>query len=432
MTPETILPAEKKFYDLDKEYIYWFALKTDTISPKDETEFFKIGIITKSMNTLHQRYKDVIKDVIFSIPISNKTEVLDEEQISKIRKVMKKKLDENPNITKITGFHDYKNIYKTTSEELIKDVQWIIKHMDNYDEFLNDKVKKQSKKPSFPEKENIYPKIRKSERVKKEVDYKENSHSSSELIDKHSYNSSSRVIKDNQYIHRDNIVYNNIIDNTDKYYIKEVKADGSCFFRALYFHLKAKDLVLNFVKCLDPTNILSEKISKVEHKFVRFIRNYLAIITKNNDDYGYSEENFKNLKNIQENDINTFKQIIEISYGDEHKYNKNINSFPKSLKQYQKDKYDEIKDFSNYVNEYEIELLKKLLKNKCDKDFKNIIVINNENGIMPDKFIKNIIYLLRVNDNHYQAIIQIDKRKRSNKSSNDNSPPNKHIHKKKR
>ena len=177
-----------------------------------------------------------------------------------------------------------------------------------------------------------------------------------------------------------------------KYKVVDVDGDGSCFYRAIYVVLKHKKNIMKFIKCFNLRSGLKETIT--EEEFVKWLRtDTLATKTDKGNDKNQSKNTYANLKDLP---MDTYRTYIDGTW-----QIKELNNKPKSLTEFRKIIAQYIGDISKYANQYDKDLI--------DVFIEGVFKINIMQTLpeLDYKFEDNTIYLLRINNNHYQAILVI-------------------------
>ena len=185
---------------------------------------------------------------------------------------------------------------------------------------------------------------------------------------------------------------NKLLDPTynTKYKIVDALGDGSCFYRAIYLVLKNNKKIMEFIKCFSLRSGLKENIK--EDEFVKWLRiKILAAKTLSGKDNDISKNTYNTLKALPPKEYKTF---IDSSWNTQ-----SLKTIPKTLKDFRTIVSEYIGDISKYANQYDKELIESL----CDDKFKIRSL-----QYLPEldyNFQQNDIYILRINNNHYQAIL---------------------------
>ena len=177
-----------------------------------------------------------------------------------------------------------------------------------------------------------------------------------------------------------------------KYKVVDVDGDGSCFYRAIYVVLKHKRNIMKFIKCFNLRSGLKETIT--EEEFVKWLRtDTLATKTNKGNDKNQSKNTYANLKDLP---MDTYRTYIDGTW-----QIKELKNKPKSLTEFRKIIAEYISDTTKYANQYDKDLIDAFIEGV----FKiNVIQTLPE---LDYNFEDNTIYLLRINNNHYQAILVI-------------------------
>jgi hypothetical protein len=174
-----------------------------------------------------------------------------------------------------------------------------------------------------------------------------------------------------------------------RYKIVNVSGDGSCFYRAIYLVLQTNTKIMEFIKCFNQRSGQKENIK--ENDFVEWVRKSLAAKTLSGKDNDISRNTYNTLKALPTKEYKTY---IESSWNIE-----SLKTIPKTLKAFRTIVSEYIEDISNYANQYDVELIDAL----CNDTFK--IRSLQYLPALDYNFEPNGIYILRVNNNHYQAIL---------------------------
>ena len=177
-----------------------------------------------------------------------------------------------------------------------------------------------------------------------------------------------------------------------KYKVVDVDGDGSCFYRAIYVVLKHKKNIMKFIKCFNLRSGKKETIT--EEEFVKWLRSdTLATKTNKGLDKDQSKNTYTHLK-----DLPTY---VYRTYIDGTWQIKELNNKPKSLTAFRKIIAEYIGDTAKYANQYDKDLI--------DAFIAGVFKINIMQTLpkLDYNFEENTIYLLRINNDHYQAILVI-------------------------
>jgi hypothetical protein len=171
----------------------------------------------------------------------------------------------------------------------------------------------------------------------------------------------------------------------------DVKGDGSCFFRALFCSLKINNMLENFMKCL----FVDESILPDEDAFVQLIRYYYSDKILNDENL-ITTNLYAYLKEQYEKDRKTYSIITRNSIP----WMNELKNFPKF------DKFKEmfankLKQTSYWIGAWEYEFLQTQMK-KCTN---MIIYIFNDRIDEDFIFKQNTVYLINLNEKHYNYII---------------------------
>jgi hypothetical protein len=238
---------------------------------------------------------------------------------------------------------------------------------------------------------------------------------------------------------------------------KDVKGDGSCFYRALYISAKnyhTGSLVENIYDCFGRTYLEEHD---TEDAFVEMIRDSLASRIENGFYNAMVDEQIYNvMENITIESENARQAQIEGTMGlyetlmnwakaeDTEIYNVIINELPREFKRKFKKPEALIKmskdDFYNYLaslirkksvyaSEYDIVIVKFILQKCIEPIFLNMI--HNENQCIREKNGTKALNVQRINENHYISWIEKNnnnsKRNNSSNSNNNTKKKNKRV-----
>ena len=147
---------------------------------------------------------------------------------------------------------------------------------------------------------------------------------------------------------------------------------------------------MDFIKCFSLRSGLKETVKELD--FVVWLRTkILAAKTLTGKDNDISKNTYNTLKALPSKEYKTF---IESSWNIE-----SLKTLPKTLKDFRTIVSEYIGDTSKYANQYDKELIESI----CNDKFKIRSL-----QYLPDlqyNFESNGIYILRINNNHYQAIL---------------------------
>ena len=149
---------------------------------------------------------------------------------------------------------------------------------------------------------------------------------------------------------------------------------------------------MSFVKCFNLRSGLKETIT--EQQFVNWLRiETLAKKTEKGNDKGISKNTFEYLGTLE---IKEYKTQIHQAWQIEE-----LKNIPKSLTEFRKIIAKYISDIHKYANQYDKDLI--------DAFIEGIFKLNVMQTLpeLDYNFEDNTIYLLRINNNHYQAILVI-------------------------
>jgi hypothetical protein len=231
---------------------------------------------------------------------------------------------------------------------------------------------------------------------------------------------------------------------------KNVKGDGSCFYRALYNSAKnyyTGSLVENIYDCFGRLYL---EEADGEDEFVEMMRDSLAnriendfydiMVSKqrNNVRTNKSIKTSKNARNAQiEGTMGLYETLVNWATAeDKEMYNLIISELPRefeekfkkpeSIVRMSKDDFYKvvaslIRQKKVYASEYDIAMVKFIL-NKCDNPiFLNMI--HNVNECIREKNDIRAVNVQRINENHYISWIE-DVRSRNNSRSRNNKNKN--------
>ena len=149
---------------------------------------------------------------------------------------------------------------------------------------------------------------------------------------------------------------------------------------------------MKFIKCFNLRSGKKETIK--EEEFVNWLRiETLKKKTEKGNDKELSKNTYTNLINLP---IDVYRTHI-----DETWRIKKLENKPKSITEFRKIIAEYIGDTTKYANEYDKDLIDAFIKGV----FKISVMQTLPN--LDYNFEDNTIYLLRINNNHYQAILVI-------------------------
>lgn len=174
------------------------------------------------------------------------------------------------------------------------------------------------------------------------------------------------------------------------YKIVDVIGDGSCFFRSIYKYLKYLN-ILEYVSLKLNNNMF--KVTD-QNDFIILLRKVLS-----NEVKEQKSDIVKNVYNtLSELDKNTYNTLIQ-SFPEW--FIKAFKKLPNNENTFRNKISKEIKELHNWVGEIEVKLTEQLFY----KLFKfKIIILNSINLKKEYKFKNNTIYLLNIDEMHYNAI----------------------------
>lgn len=178
--------------------------------------------------------------------------------------------------------------------------------------------------------------------------------------------------------------------------IKDVKGDGSCFFRSIYGAAKDKRGALKkLVKCF----LYPEKLKEYkndEELFVKDMRHKLCDTILHENDGDVIKNIYSTL--IELSDEN-YKMVIE---GFPSWMRKEFKIKPQSEKIFRKTIAERVLKNSTWVSEIEVNIVKDTLK-YCIGSGLNIIILNTP----PNKYFKpkfKTLYILNIGEVHYNYL----------------------------
>lgn len=172
--------------------------------------------------------------------------------------------------------------------------------------------------------------------------------------------------------------------------LKDVKGDGSCFFRSI-FHSARHGKILPAV--LKRLNI---KDKPDEEGFVRQVRDTLAYMVLQREDRGIMTNIFEHLKELSSAD---YKQVITSSFP--AWFVAAFRKLPKTENVF-RDKFAEgVRKVTSWASEIEVRLLKLAI----ERDGKYELVILNTPPTSTTRFKKRGVYVLNLGEAHYNAVL---------------------------
>lgn len=177
------------------------------------------------------------------------------------------------------------------------------------------------------------------------------------------------------------------------YILFDVLPDGSCFYRAVYNVLKAHNNLQKFVKCFLRS---VDDYQNEEDLFVKHVRIRMSKLIKERKDHKYIKNVFKTLDDASKEDylmiLDAFPSWIR------EKYEKK----PRSEESFRTFIAKHIKSLSSWASEIDITIFMHFI-NKCLKTIR-IHILNRipSTRFKPEQ---NTLYLLNVNEVHYNYLI---------------------------
>jgi hypothetical protein len=344
--------ARKNDIQIDKWRCYQWAYNL----PKD-TEVYKANIDDEQNHMQHKNYEKEkkIKGKIVEIELSN---------------------NEKLNVVEYDGLYYDLNAYKYAK-------QLIPFNKELYELKLNYKQShKDPKDPKQSPKDQKDPSPKQSPKDQKDPSPKQSPKDQSPKAIKDNF---SITIDPNDKLYDPN--YNK------KYKVVDATRNGSCFYNAIYIVLKHKKNIMKFIKCF---NLRSGKKETIKEKeFVNWLRiETLKKKTEKGNDKELSKNTYTNLINLP---IDVYRTHIDEAWQIKELEKKP----PKSLTEFRKIIAEYIGDTTKYANEYDKDLIDAFIKGV----FKISVMQTLPN--LDYNFEEDTIYLLRINNNHYQAILVI-------------------------
>ena len=156
--------------------------------------------------------------------------------------------------------------------------------------------------------------------------------------------------------------------------------------------LKSKANIMKFIKCFNLRSGKKETIT--EEEFVKWLRSdTLANKTNKGQDKDQSKKTYTFLKDLP---MDIYRTYIDGTW-----QIKELKNKPKSLTEFRRIIAEYIGDTTKYANQYDKDLI--------DAFIEGVFKINVMQTLpkLDYNFEENTIYLLRINNDHYQAILVI-------------------------
>ncbi|NBP66250.1 MAG: hypothetical protein EBU66_16560 [Bacteroidetes bacterium] len=176
--------------------------------------------------------------------------------------------------------------------------------------------------------------------------------------------------------------------------LKHIKADGNCFYRAIYHSSINTD---NFLLLLQKLKIPYTNQLNTEEWFIESVKNKLAELILTGKDNKISKQYYNNLKRIYNEDKESYKLILQ---GFSSWTLKEFKNIPTDLKTFRKIYAKFVATKNIWVSELEVELLKSLLEPEI------IIKILHKKPKKRDKFDKKTMYLINDSEIHYNILVK--------------------------
>lgn len=170
--------------------------------------------------------------------------------------------------------------------------------------------------------------------------------------------------------------------------IKDVKGDGSCFYRSLFAVLKHNNDLLDFNKCIDVKR-------NDEEAFVQGMRSKLSEQIKKRNNKDYIKDLYVYLYGLDKENYDAITDAFP------DWFQRKFHKMPSTLQEFRNIYSTEILKKTNWAFQPDIELTRAFLK-KCSN--LRLEIINNR---VPKKysFQHNTLYVLNLNENHYNAVL---------------------------
>lgn len=203
---------------------------------------------------------------------------------------------------------------------------------------------------------------------------------------------------------------NDDIINT-KFYLCDVKGDGSCFYRALYNALKQTKLLYRFLMIFEDTD--SHGISMDEEKFIKVCRSIIIDSIEREESLSSYYESFKD-------DFENDKETLDIKI--RSTFTRTVFSFLSKVLDYEEDEFIDYETFKKlvvkrlksndtYASQLEVYFMKDFLEENCAIELKILYDIN----LKMFDLSKDIIYLVNQDEKHYKYIMYRNSMERKRK-----------------
>jgi hypothetical protein len=192
-----------------------------------------------------------------------------------------------------------------------------------------------------------------------------------------------------------------------RYKIRDVKGDGSCFYRSIYTVLneRGEDVPSVFIQKIRGKREMTK--IKDENAFVVLLRKIIAYTIKYKLDNDYIHMCYINCRSLEKEDWLMFLE------GFPTWFSKAFKKIPKSEDAFRLKIAECILEMGSWASEIEISIIKDMVLSKLKTE---IIVLNSVATANATEFNPKFIYLLNIDEVHYNAIIpkkKIIKKKQS-------------------
>ena len=192
--------------------------------------------------------------------------------------------------------------------------------------------------------------------------------------------------------------------------VKDVRGDGSCFFRSLYHSMVQLPLKNRVIKSFD-----GKDMDIKEDAFVVLVRDFLSKVIKSKKDAKVIGSIYKNLKTQNKENLDL---VIEGMSTWMQKIVKSSKWSKMTASKFREEIAEEVLKKNNWVSEMEVEIVKNILKRRADIDLR---VLNSQ---LPKTLPKDVIYVMNIDEIHYNAVVRksrVVNSVSSNGSSSDSS-----------
>lgn len=176
------------------------------------------------------------------------------------------------------------------------------------------------------------------------------------------------------------------------YKVVDVKADGSCFYRAIYKSL-GETRVPQVVSALKPV-VKTPKVAD-DTEFATFLRGVVSKRIQEKDDMNIIHEIYTNLNGLDEDDYAEVLDAFPSWFEDE------FETLPATETAFRKEIAKAVRVLSNWASQVDITLIQQIFSQQLGIN----VHIFNKKPSETYRFKSDTIYLLNLDETHYNAII---------------------------